>query len=216
MDNTVVFDPAFKHPFTMVVSGTSGTGKTWFTMQVLQTSTDPPIDRVYWFYGEWQDAYANAPPNFTFLPGLPKDLDEYVGDNPSQNKAVVLDDLMNQAAGSRTVGEAFTQKRHHHNISVVFITQNTYVQGKQMRNIRMNTMYDVFFSNPRDTQQFARVASQVEYGSGRTQDLVDAYKDATSQPHGHFLIDFHPDTPIALRYRSRTLDAIQHVYALSK
>ena len=216
MPTTVEFDTAYKHPFSMVVSGTSGTGKTWFTMKVLQNATKPSIDKVYWFYGEWQDAYVNAPSNFTFVPGLPKKLDDYLDETSTGNKAVVFDDLMNQAAGSLMVGETFTQKRHHYNLSVVFITQNTYVQGKQMRKIHMNTMYNVFFSNPRDTQQFARIVSQVEYRSGHCKELVKAYREATSEPHGHLLIDFHPDTPEILRYRSRTLDTVQFVYALSK
>ena len=194
------FDPSYKHPFSMIVSGTSGSGKTVFTMSLLSGDTEvgvsPPVERVYWFYGEWQDKYAHAPSNFTFIPGLPSNLDEHIGGDRSETKAVVFDDLMLEGGDSVVVAEAFTQKRHHHNLSVIFITQNVYVQGKQMRNIHNNAQYLVFFRNPRDQQQFARVVSQLEYGRSAPKEVVQAYQDAVTKPFGHLAVDLHDENPI--------------------
>lgn len=217
MVNPFDFDPSYKHPFSMIVSGTSGSGKTVFTMDLLSGNTEvgvsPPVERVYWYYGEWQEKYNAAPPHFTFIPGLPSDLDEQLGTNRSETKAVVFDDLMQEGSDSVVVAEAFTQKRHHHNLSVVFITQNIYNQGKQMRNININAQYLVFFNNPRDQQQFARVVSQLEYGTNASsKEVVKAYQSAVGQRYGHFTVDLHGSTPPGLKYRSQTLNKVQIIY----
>ena len=216
MTKSFDFDPSYKHPFSMIVSGTSGSGKTVFTMGLLSGDTEvgvcPEIDRVYWFYGEWQEKYATAPKHFTFIPGLPANLEEHIGEDRSETKVVVFDDLMLEASDSVMVAEAFTQKRHHHNLSVILITQNVYVQGKQMRNIHNNAQYLVFFKNPRDQQQFSRVVSQLEYGRTSSKEVVKSYQDAVSVPYGHLTVDLHGETPDHLKYRSRTLNHVQYVY----
>ena len=63
---------------------------------------------------------------------------------------MVFDDMMMQCASSELIAQAFTQKRHHQNLSVILILQNVYYQGKVVRNVHLNTEYVVLFPNPRD------------------------------------------------------------------
>ena len=46
----------------------------------------------------------------------------------------------------------------------------------------------VLFKSPRDVRQVASLIVQLELGSA----LVDWYRDATSVPFGHLLIDLSP------------------------
>jgi len=67
---------------------------------------------------------------------------EYSEGLPSQNEIsekclnlIVIDDLMNELASDVKLGNSFTKRCHHMNINVIFISQNLFQQGKQMRNI---------------------------------------------------------------------------------
>ena len=102
------------------------------------------------------------------------------------------DDMMMQCANSELIAQAFTQKRHHQNLSVILILQNLYCQGKVMRNVHLNTEYVVLFRNPRDKSQFGHLARQLEPKHSKA--LVDAYVDATSRPYSHILVDLKPHT----------------------
>ena len=165
----VEFDTRFKHPFSMIVAGSSGSGKTVFTKQVLH-SADVEFERIFWFYSEWQDGYQDCA-GVKFVSGMPTSLDAYL-ESTGGPKLVVFDDMMTQCANSEVIAQAFTQKRHHHNVSVVLILQNLYCQGRVMRNVHLNTEYVVLFRNPRDKSQFGHFARQLE--PKRSKDLVDA------------------------------------------
>ena len=92
---------------------------------------------------------------------------------------------------------------------MLLLVQNLFCQGKEMRNIHLNTQYVVVFASPRDKSQFRHFARQAE--PDRPRFLTAAYKDAVSEPYGHLLIDFKPHTPDELRYRARTLSPHRQV-----
>jgi len=72
-------------------------------------------------------------------------------------------------------------KRVSRNVSVVFLTQNLYHKNKHMRTVSLNAHYLVLFNNPRDVTLIATLARQMY--STNWQFAVEAFKDATSQPH---------------------------------
>lgn len=198
------FDTRFLHPFSMIVAGASGTGKTRYVKDLL-SRVHPAFRSVTWCYSEWQPEYADGfPPYVDFVRGLPADLLDTVLEKPAP-RCVVFDDLMTQCATSSVVSELFVQKRHHADLSVVLVLQNLYVQGKEMRNVHLNTQYVTLFSSPRDKSQLYHFARQVE--PARSKFVLDAYRDATSKPHGHLLVDLKPHTPEELRYRSNSLSS---------
>ena len=205
------FDTRYQHPFSMIVAGASGTGKTHFVKNLLEPGrVTPPFTEVWWFYTEWQPAYEHFPRHVKFFRGLPDSFDQF---ESTTSRCMVFDDLMVECSTNDAVRELFLQKRHHANMSVILILQNLFCQGKEMRNIHLNTQYVVVFPTPRDKSQFGFVARQVE--PQRTKFLTSAYEQATSEPYEHFLLDFKPHTPDPLRYRSDTFDK-NYVYVPSK
>ena len=115
-------DPRWKHPFTCIVAGPTGCGKTTFVTRLLRNSStmiDPSPERVTWYYGEWQSAYENLDiPNLRLEEGLPTSFDA------SKRNIVVLDDLM--AETDERVTNLFTKKSHHCNTSVIYLVQNLF------------------------------------------------------------------------------------------
>lgn len=206
------FDTRFQHPFTMMVSGCSGSGKTYFTKKMIDNCISPPLDSVIWFYSEWQESYDTMPSSVQMVPGMPGSLEKYIeGDG---NRALVFDDLMTECAKNDMLADAFTKLRHHRNISVVLLVQNLFIQGKVMRTIHLNTEYFILFSNLRDKTQIRHLAMQLE--PAHVKKLMAAYVDATATPHSHLLVDLKPHTPSALRYRANSLSRdAQIVYTVT-
>ena len=116
-------DPRWQHPFTCIVAGPTGCGKTTFVARLLRNASemiDPPPERVTWYYGEWQAAYKNLDiPNMRMEEGLPTSFD-----NDGKRGLVVLDDLM--AETDSRVTNLFTKKSHHSDTSVIYLVQNLF------------------------------------------------------------------------------------------
>ena len=87
-------DARWKHPFTCIVAGPTGCGKSTFVMRTLRHAAamiDPPPERITWCYGEWQEAYATMDlVDVRFEEGLPS---ASMFDS-STRILIVIDDLM--------------------------------------------------------------------------------------------------------------------------
>ena len=111
---------------------------------------------------------------------------------------ICLDDLQHEVSNSKEVERLFTQLSHHSNLSVIYLNQNLFYQGKCARTLNLNTAYTVLMRNPRNTQQVALLGRQLGMGSL----LKEAYQDATNKPFGYLVIDLSPKGEE--KYRLRT------------
>ena len=70
-------DTSLKHPFTCIVAGPTGCGKTTFVTRLLRFASsiiDLPPERIVWCYDQWQKTYASTAesmPEVEFVDGLP-------------------------------------------------------------------------------------------------------------------------------------------------
>lgn len=203
----------FKHPFTCIISGPTQCGKTHFTISLLENRSvliDPEPTKIIWCYGEDQDKIWNLPSEVILSKGL-EGLQEV---DRNETNLVILDDLMNEVGMSQEVAELFTKGSHHRNLSVILIVQNLFNQAKTMRTISLNAHYMNLFKNPRDAGQIRSLASQLF--PGKLGYLVDAYKQATSRPHGYLLLDLKQSTPDHLRLLSDILPGEEGYYYVPK
>ena len=184
------------HPFTSVISGPTGSGKSVFVRRFVHNikhMMTPIPDRILWCYGEYQTLYGTVD-GVDFHQGLP-DLDTL---DPREKHLIILDDLMDET--DQRVASLFTKKSHHRNISVMYIVQNLFHRGKHHRTISLNAHYMVVFKNPRDVSQIMALAHQMY--PQRTKYFLEAYTAATARPHGYLVIDMKQETPDILRLRS--------------
>ena len=68
------------------------------------------------------------------------------------------------------------------------------------RDVELQDTENVLFKCPRDVMQVSTLGAQMGHGS----ELVDWYRDATSVPYSHLLIDLPPRTDDQLRYCTNT------------
>ena len=198
-------DILIPHPFTKVVCGPSGCGKSTYTRRFLseyheQTTFFPDRNvEVLYCYGIWttdyNDEIINC--NLTYREGIP-DVSELEGYD-----VIVLDDMMEQVMVDKRASALFTRVSHHMNISVIFLTQNLFCQGKQARNINLNAQYFVFFLNFRDKRQIAHVARQVYDCDYKA--FLSAFSKATKrQDHGYLWCDLSNNGKDELRIKNES------------
>ena len=103
-------DVRLKSPFTAVVAGPTGSGKTQMVLDLVSKSAyvsiPPPLEIIY-CYGEWQSAFENAPKGIIFHQGLI----DIKHDIPSDgnNRWLILDDLMEEVSGKTETNDLFTK-----------------------------------------------------------------------------------------------------------
>ena len=123
----------------------------------------------------------------------------------------MIDDLMTQCHSDERMTRLFSVGSSHMNLSIIFIVHNLFHQGKEMRNMSLNSHYIILFKNPRDSQQIRTLARQIYPGESHF--LIDAFQQATAKPHGYLLMDLKQDTPDHLRVREGILETdIAYVY----
>ena len=78
----------------------------------------------------------------------------------------------------------------HRGFSTIYSKHNLFHQSQLGRDIELQNTHIVLFKSPRDVHQVATLSVQLGLGSA----LVDWYRDATTVPFGHLLIDLSPRT----------------------
>jgi hypothetical protein len=191
-------DTRFKNDSVFVVAGPSSSGKTVFVTKLIRYKNQlfrEPIPDVKWFYsGEG----GQPPSGVTAIRGLVDGWTSHI--NPYD--MVVIDDLLIETAGNKTLTAAFTRLAHHKPCTLVYITQNLFHKSADSRTRTLNMHYLVLMKNPRDATQISYIARQM-YPKASTA-LVGAYQSVTSNtPYSYLLFDFHQETPPALRIRTK-------------
>ena len=196
-------DLLFRHPFTAIVAGSSSSGKTTLVTRIvnhLPHLTTPEITkpiRVLWCTG----SFARPPP----IPNKDVAVTVRTGAPPEDPECdvIVVDDQMTDMADSKSMSDLFTKHSHHRNISIIFILQNLFVQGKHMRNITLNAHYIFLTKSRRDLNQVKRLGQQV---FGNSTFFFNAYKKCVlERDYGYILLDLSPNTDERFRVRSNII-----------
>lgn len=210
-----VSDLRLKHPFTALIAGSTGSGKTVLLRNVIRefatlTTIEKPSVKVVYFHGQHQALFDQQISTSVAVKYV------YIGDSEAFGEAeslisehkpdlVCVDDLMTELGSDPQLTSLFTKKSHHLGFSVFFIVQNLFPPGKQMRNLSLNCHYVFIFKNPRDKSQINHFARQVLPGNAAA--FYEIYEDATSEAHSYLLYDCTPATPDNLRFRAKITSA---------
>jgi len=187
------FDIRLKSPFTAIVAGPTGSGKTHLLSRLISNAhivSNPPPKEIIYCYGVWQKAFESIQ-GVKFHEGL-LDIKEAI---PRDGEArwLIIDDLMDKA--NEQTDELYTKFSHHMNISVFFVVQNLF--RKQQRTMSLNTHYLFLFKNPGDSSFISHLARQVYPHNSKF--MVEAYQNATQKPHSYLLVDLKQNTDDRLR-----------------
>ena len=124
--------------------------------------------------------------NFEFIDSLKNNGTKYL---------LIFGDSCEEICHSKAFVDIATVRRHR-GLSRIYINYNPFHQSKLRRDVELQNTHIVLFKSPRDVMQVTTFSTQLSLGS----ELVDWYRDATSVPVGHLLIDLSPRTDDRLRY----------------
>ena len=196
----VMYSLQLRHPFGLLVSGGTKTGKTTFVKKLLsnaQVMIDPPPENIKYFYSEYQDTFAGIKslvPNIEFIEGVPDVIFDSI--NPKTRNLYIFDDMMGER--DSVIAKLFTKKSHHGNLSVIYIVQNLFHQSKDHRTISLNASYIVLTKNVRDASQVIHLAKQIYPNNVKY--FQQAYQMATAEPFSYLFIDLTPTCPDETRF----------------
>ena len=198
---------SFKSPSNILIVGPTSCGKTIFLHHLLLENLDlfderPP--RVHYCYGSWQNKFDDMQRHgIEFFKGVPThdDLTTWFGDK--RGGILVLDDLMSEGGDDREILNLFTQYSHHMNVTVCYLCQDMFPQGKYAKTISRNAQYIIAFKNPRDKVALRTLLLQI-YPT-KWLPVMDIYNACTDRPYGYLLFDVHPASRDSTRLLSHLL-----------
>lgn len=192
----------FIHPFTLIVSGSTGSGKTEWIMKFLRniyTLVDCEIQGILYCYGELNENIMKLKKQQLFntkkgpwiktVNGIPDEgTIRMEAQNSNKTLLLVLDDLAVGING-QFLDTIFTRGSHNWGVSVVLVTQHLFT--KDLRTARNNSHYLVLMRNPAGALQIRNLA--VQLFPTQLKYFMEAYRDATdSKNFSYFIVDMHP------------------------
>jgi len=208
--SSIIMILKLRHPFRMIISGCSHSGKSYFTSEIIRGGSetiDKPPDIVI-YCARYKSSVPNSIKHIVqFHQGLPDDdIFEKFND---KRVLVVLDDMQIDALRSDVTTNIFLFGRHS-NISVIFMLHNIFPREKNARNISLNANYLVLLKNTRDPSQILTLSRQLQPLEPKF--LSKVYFNFVNKPYSHILIDLNVDTEEYFKYRGNIFSNFQEIY----
>lgn len=192
------YDARLKTRSTITIAGPSQSGKSTLVEKMVTMKDvlfNEDFSAVYWFCAYPPKTKIDG---VKYSVGLP--LNQF-NDLPP-NALVILDDFMSELSQSNDLTMLMTKAVHHVPLTLIYITQNMFQKGKDVKTRRMNTNYLILFKNPHDRAQLDYIGRQMYPND--TKFLSNVFTDVTAnEPFSYILIDCQQDTPDEIRVRSK-------------
>lgn len=203
----------FKLPFRMIISGSSGVGKSTRLANIIKNRDqiiDGKLEKVIYcakFLSSMPESI-HSEEIVSFYPDL--QTSEMFQNADGKNLLIVIDDLMDSAMSSEIVSDIFTQGRNR-NVSVILLSQNLFQQGSKSRSISLNSNFMIIFKNVRDSSSIIHLAKQI--CPGHSKDFSNMFINNVNQPFSYLLLDFTPTTADVFRFRENIFSDCPSVFA---
>ena len=209
----------FKIGSKINVCGSSGSGKTYWLAKYL-TEIDKRFDEIIWITNELsaeqellKDLKKKLGVKLVVRIGMGDEeglkADLFDNKDDKIRTAVVFDDLMMEQ--NKFLAELFLAGRHL-GITIFQLVQSIFTGSKQCRNMAQNVQYYVLFNFP-DALSICELARRLTTSKKDKEDVVAAWKDATSKKGGCLIIDLiTSQSDLAdsklLKYRDTTMNCV--------
>ena len=235
------YDARFKHPFTAIVNGPSGAGKTTFVKSLLlhQDLIDVVFDKIYIFIGTpvsqnkiFLELKENMPEDVVEIlhltemyPNLrksnfPQEITQILNENNEKGlkTCVIFDDLMSEMSECSLLGDLFSRLSTHTSTSVLNLTQNLFHRGTGgSANVTVfrNAKVLIVFKSKSDKTIFRNLAMKQSTPDFPVPNLVRFFEEVTDK-YRYIACYFNFDCPEEVTYRTDLFaeDPVRHVKAV--
>ena len=183
----------FKTPTSIMIAGPSGCGKTVFTTRLLVDNPDlfrTPSNATRCCYGSWQHGFELLKQcGVQFHEGVP--VRSLLPKWFPEGGILILDDLMNEGSSDKNVLDLFTIDSHHQKITVIYVCQDLFPNGKFAKTISRNAHYIIASKNPCDQLGLRNLLQQsfpIQF-----REVLDTFRHVTNErPFAYMCLDLHP------------------------
>ena len=206
-------DLSIKWPFKWCLVGSSGSGKTNFSLQIIRNANhlfDQVPSKIVIVYKEFQDIYHqfdNYIPTFLYHEDE-IDFEEITKQN-DENLLIICDDLY-YSKKIDEVAEHFLIKGRHRNTSWLVLTQSIF-NNSALKNISRNSSHITLFKSVRLNEPHI-FFSQLRPSSSKV--LQDIYRKATEKPYSYLDIDLSQTCPDKYRYKTNLFNKAVTVFII--
>ena len=201
-----------KNRISISLIGPCDSGKTYLIHEWLNVGTfQPKLDKICFFNQHPQPLYdvmQKKTDNLEFVQGVDFEFINSLKNNGTKY-LLIFDDSCAEICNPKELADIATTGRHRGH-STIYIKHNLFHQSKVGRDVELQNTLIVFLKSPRDVHQVASLSVHVQLRFGAA--LVDWYRDATSVPFGHLLIDLSPRTGDRLRYCTNSENIPSKIY----
>ena len=207
-------DVSVKWPFKWCLVGSSGSGKTNFSLQVIRHAHrlfDQVPTKIIIVYKEYQEIYNQ------FNDHIPTDLfnedevdfEEITKEN-KENLLIICDDLY-YSKKINEVAEHFLIKGRHRNTSWLVLTQSIF-NHPALKNISRNSSHITMFKSVRLNEPHI-FFSQLRPRTSKV--LQDIYSKATEKSYSYLDIDLSQTCPDKFRYKTNLFSKAVTVFIIN-
>ena len=207
-------DVSVKWPFKWCLVGSSGSGKTNFSLQVIRHAHrlfDQVPTKIIIVYKEYQEIYNH------FNDHIPTDLfnedevdfEEITKEN-KENLLIICDDLY-YSKKINEVAEHFLIKGRHRNTSWLVLTQSIF-NHPALKNISRNSSHITMFKSVRLNEPHI-FFSQLRPRTSKV--LQDIYSKATEKSYSYLDIDLSQTCPDKYRYKTNLFSKAVTVFIIN-
>ena len=209
----VEVDVSIKWPFKWVLAGSSGSGKTNFSLDIIKNSNrlfDQTPTRIIMIYKEFQNIYNSFSKVFPTSYFTEDEVNIEDLTNNNQERLLFICDDLYFSKKLNEIAEHFLIKGRHRNTSWIVLTQSIFNQPA-LKNISRNSTHLTMFKNVRLTEPHI-LFSQIRPKSSKV--LQEIYKTATKEPFGYLDIDLSQTCPDKVRYKTDIFNSIVTVFCI--
>ena len=206
-------DVSIKWPFKWCLVGSSGSGKTQFSLDVIANAFrlfDTPPSKVIIVYKEFQDIYTKFNEYIPTTLYKEDDIDLEEITKMNQEKLLIICDDLYFSKKINEVAEQFLVKGRHRNTSWIVLTQSIF-NHTALKNISRNSTHITLFKSVRLNEPHI-FFSQLRPQSSKV--LQDIYKESTVNSYSYLDIDLSQTCPDNLRYKTDILKDIVKVFVI--
>lgn len=183
-------DSKLVKPFRLIIGGGSGTGKTTLLKRLVnENHFSSPFEKIVYCYPDYlEDSPTCFDQIVEYRPGL-GDLSYF--SNLPKNSLLIFDDMMYECGNSDEIMRLFSVVARKKNLSVIFIVQNIYDKGKQMRNIRINATGFILFKFFTANDITHRLVRDIGIKNTIPKRLLDKVYE---KRYSYIYVDLHPES----------------------
>ncbi len=203
-------DFRLQNPFSLLMVGKSGVGKSVKCFQILKAApllySDKP-GPIYYFYQSYQDLFEENKALVTkYFEGCPSldFLEKLI--SKTKNCTVVLDDL--GFYYQPELQNLFTVLKHHKFCNVIVLHHQIFNPNPIYNVILKNTNYMIYWRNLVDSLEINTLMRRME--PVKFKKLLAAFEHSASFDRGYLFFDFNSSTDKSCRYRSNVFFEDSH------